>query len=164
MAQPNRIPNDPKYFITKDGRVWSSISNIWLKPVLKSNGYLVVTLSNRKIRGIHCLVLETYIGPCPDGMEACHNNGIKPDNRLENLRWDTKRANQLDRQQHGTWNFVCGEDSKKAKLTEKDVRMIIYMWRTREFKQYEIAKIYGIGADEVSRIVNKKRWKHLWEN
>ena len=51
--------------------------------------------------------------------------------------------------------------SKCGKL--KDVRMIVYMWRTKEFTQKEIAKIYKVGQDNVSLIVNKKTWKHIWK-
>lgn len=55
-----------------------------------------------KSRRVHRLVLEAFVGPCPDGMEACHNNSISTDNRLENLRWDTPRSNQYDRRANGT--------------------------------------------------------------
>lgn len=41
------------------------------------------------------------MGPCPDGMEACHNNGDQLDNRIENLRWDTHSANIYDQVAHG---------------------------------------------------------------
>lgn len=46
--------------------------------------------------------MEAFVGPCPEGMEVCHNNGDCTDNRLENLRYDTKSANMLDRVRHGT--------------------------------------------------------------
>lgn len=45
---------------------------------------------------VHRLVLESFIGPCPEGMEACHLNGNGFDNRIENLRWDTHEANMAE--------------------------------------------------------------------
>ncbi len=51
---------------------------------------------------VHRLVLQAFAGPCPAGMEACHNNGIARDNRPENLRWDTHKANCADQALHGT--------------------------------------------------------------
>lgn len=50
-----------------------------------------------RVVGIHRLVLEAFVGPCPDGQECCHRNDIADDNRLENLRWDTPSANQYDK-------------------------------------------------------------------
>lgn len=50
----------------------------------------------------HRAVLEAFVGPCPSGMEACHNNGDPSDNRLVNLRWDTRSNNTLDAVRHGT--------------------------------------------------------------
>jgi hypothetical protein len=45
---------------------------------------------------VHRLVLESFVGPCPDGMEACHANGNGFDNRVENLRWDTHEENMRE--------------------------------------------------------------------
>lgn len=45
---------------------------------------------------VHRLVLESFVGPCPPGMEACHANGNGFDNRLENLRWDTHENNMAE--------------------------------------------------------------------
>lgn len=53
-------------------------------------------------RLVHQVVLEAFVGPCPPGMEACHNNGDPTDNRLENLRWDTHSGNMWDQVRHGT--------------------------------------------------------------
>ncbi len=49
----------------------------------------------------HQLVLEAFVGPCPDGYVCCHHNGDPTDNRLANLRWDTETANSLDTMRHG---------------------------------------------------------------
>lgn len=51
---------------------------------------------------VHPLVLEAFVGPRPPGMEACHADGNKTNNALSNLRWDTKRANELDAIRLGT--------------------------------------------------------------
>lgn len=59
----------------------------------------------RKNKFIHVLVLESFVGPCPDGMESCHNNGDSADARLVNLRWDTRSENNRDRVRHGTHNM-----------------------------------------------------------
>jgi hypothetical protein len=50
---------------------------------------------------IHRLVLTAFVGPCPPGMECCHNNGDFTDNRLENLRWGTPSSNLFDLVRHG---------------------------------------------------------------
>jgi hypothetical protein len=75
-----------------------------LKPAVV-DGYRVVSLadsSTRKLRKVHRLVLEAFVGPCPPEMEGCHGNGVRSDNRLENLRWGTKSDNNTDRVTHGT--------------------------------------------------------------
>ena len=51
---------------------------------------------------IHRLVLSVFVGPCPEGMEACHNDGNPANNHVENLRWDTGSANMHDKRRHGT--------------------------------------------------------------
>lgn len=76
-----------------------------LRQTIRDTGHRTLHLArdgHPRARGVHCLVLEAFVGPCPPGMEACHNNGIPNDNRLTNLRWDTRLANMLDRITHGT--------------------------------------------------------------
>jgi hypothetical protein len=63
----------------------------------KGKGYLYVTLRDgprRRKAHVAVLVLEAHRKPKPGpGYEACHNNNNRTDNRLCNLRWDTKEAN-----------------------------------------------------------------------
>jgi hypothetical protein len=46
--------------------------------------------------------MAAHVGPRPDGMQVCHNNGLRTDNRLSNLRYDTASGNMRDRILHGT--------------------------------------------------------------
>lgn len=168
-----QIPGFPGYAITKSGRVWSypkrrsSINGKWLIQYPVSDGHLFVRLyQNNKAytRRVHRLVLETYSSNCPKGMECRHLNGNPKDNRLCNLKWGTHSENMQDAVRHGTSGgfLVCGERVNTSKLKEKDIRMIVYMYKTKLFKQREIAKIYNIDASSVSNIVCKKTWKYLW--
>lgn len=102
------IPNFIDYFATLDGQIWSSLQGgRWLSFGNNGHGYATVGLwkdEKRYTMTVHRLILETFVGPRPDGMEACHYNGVRTDNRLENLRWDTPSNNQKDRLQYGTDN------------------------------------------------------------
>ena len=68
-------------------------------------GYRRVRLSGNGKRAtlfVHVLVLTAFVGPRPAGQEGCHGNGIRTDNRLVNLRWDTRSENQKDSVRHGS--------------------------------------------------------------
>jgi len=57
----------------------------------------------RTDRKVHLLVLETFKGMRPSSHhQACHNDGDIHNNRLDNLRWDTRVANHADSVRHGT--------------------------------------------------------------
>lgn len=72
-----------------------------LRPGGNPSGHLMVNLIPRKNEYIHRLVLEAFVGPCPEGMECCHNDGDPSNNYLQNLRWDTPSANGFDHVKHG---------------------------------------------------------------
>ena len=99
-----------------------------LSSSIAKNEYRVVVLSRGSGRGVcsyvHRLVALTFMGPCPDGLEVCHNNGVRVDCNVENLRYDTRSANSRDRIIHGTVNVLRGEDSPIARLDERKVRWI----------------------------------------
>lgn len=122
------IPNHPCYLISKTGRVWSTRpyrgnAGHWLRPTLTPDGYERVKLGGVQPHLIHRLVLETYVGPQPAGMEACHNDGNKRNNHLGNLRWDTRQSNIHDAIQHGTHNCIrLGDAHTCSKLREREVR------------------------------------------
>ena len=168
MNELFQIPNHPDYFATKDGRIWSTkrIKGKWLKQSRRSSiGHLAVRLyvnQHGRMCGVHRLILETFVGPCPDGMECRHLDGNPTNNNLSNLKWGTHSENVQDSIRHGT--YAHGETFPRHKLIEKDVRMIILLYKTGWFSQKEIAQIYSISQSNIKVIVNKKTWKHLWRS
>ena len=65
--------------------------------------------------GVHRLVYEAFVGPIPDGLDICHNDGDATNNDPANLRADTRAGNILDTARHGT---------KPRKLSDDDVAAI----------------------------------------
>jgi len=154
----------PEYNISRDGFVYSTHrSRKLLKFSHDRHGYRRVTLRkhNRShVRFVHCLVLEAYVGARPYGMECRHLNGCNYDNRIENLCWGTKQDNYKDRLRHGTG--TGGSKNGRAKLTDAEVRMIIYIHRTGLFSRKEIAGRYGVSTVTVDDINGKRTWRHIW--
>lgn len=64
-----------------------------------SDGYRVVGIGGNNYK-VHRLVLETFVGPCPEGFECNHKSRDRSDNRLENLEWVTHQDNQRNTSQH----------------------------------------------------------------
>src|SRR5688500_4928598 len=104
----------PLYQVSSLGRVRSAERTFTRPSRVNGNGDHSVTWRARLIRGwvrrrgrqpmamfvalrrngetvqerIHRLVLMAFVGPCPAGMEGCHNDGNPLNNALDNLRWD----------------------------------------------------------------------------
>lgn len=119
-------------------------------------GYPRVSLGGDQInKFVHTLVLEAFVGPRPDGHDACHADGTRTNNHLSNLRWDSRSANMADRQEHG--RTQRGERHYRAKLTESQVLSIRADARQRKV----IAADYGISIHNVTAIKRRLSWDWL---
>jgi hypothetical protein len=147
------------YEISNHGRVRNKNTKHIKPQHLHSNGaalYVQLWIGDKAYaRRVHRLVLQTFIGPCPLGMEGCHNDGNFRNNHLGNLRWDTPANNHADKLKHGTSNR--GERCGTHKLTKEQALAIISDPRP----QKEIAADYGIRQSAVSRIKSGVRWPEL---
>lgn len=104
---------------------------------------------------VHRLMLLAFVGPPPRGAFACHTNGIRSDNRLENLRWGSQVENMADARRHGT--FAVGAVCKNAKLSESDVIAI----RASTENNRVLSEIYGVHRSHISSVRNGRWWKHI---
>lgn len=123
-----------------------------LKGTISKNGYHYVNLDGIP-KTIHCFVLEAFVGPCPEGMEACHWDGIRSNNRLPNLRWDTPKANHEDSVRHGTANTASlslGRKPKLFKYRSEQIRWIIN--NQALYSQRQLSILSGVHYSSVRRI------------
>jgi hypothetical protein len=102
---------------------------------------------------VHCLVALAFLGKPPLGCEVAHNNGLKADNRLTNLRYDTVAGNSADRLIHGT--DARGEKCPTARLSLKQIRAI----RRSKAMGITLAKKYGVTAAHICNIRKGHRWR-----
>lgn len=108
---------------------------------------------------IHRLVLQAFIGPCPKGMEGCHNDGDPENNKLDNLRWDTHKNNHQDRLRHGTSNR--GAKNGSTKLTEEIVIEMRKMYATGNYLMKEVAEAFGVHKNSIRPIIKGETWKYV---
>lgn len=124
-----------------------------------NNGIHMYTSLNNKRFTVHRLVMLAFVGKCPDGMEVCHNNNNGLDNRLENLRYDTRKNNQLDRVKHGTSNR--GVRHGMSKLKPQEVLLIRKILKAKTLLHKEIAPIFKLHKSTISHINTKNVWGWL---
>lgn len=94
----------------KNNRQCPNPKLISLKP--NDYGYVEITLRHKygnpkddKQVKVHRLVLEAFVGSCPDGMDGSHQNGKRNDNLITNLLWETPKENNDRKKQHGTYQI-----------------------------------------------------------
>lgn len=147
----------PFHRFGSDGTIWRFHKDQWRQCRCNpgSNGRLNVTINNATQSAAR-LICEAFHGPCPNGMECCHNNGERTDNRESNLRWDTRSANHLDKRQHGTDR--AGELNPSAKVSNADAAEIRRAYWAGEMTQCELAATYSITQASVWGIVHRKTY------
>ena len=130
-----------------------------LKQWVNQNGYLFISLyfgNKRKHYAVHHLVALAFVPKVDGKSQINHINGIKTDNRVENLEWVTPSENTLHAVRTGL--KPVGEKHYKAKLTNAEVQLI------RENPQglsiYELASLFGVHAATVSKIQIGKAYKN----
>lgn len=133
-----------------------------LKPGLDRHGYPFVILFRQGMGTqipIHQLVIQAFVGHCPDGYEVRHIDGNPLNNKLSNLQYGTHSQNMLDRNKHGTGNR--GSKHGLSKLTENDVDKIKLL-ATQGISHNKIANLFSVHQSTITRIINGKRW--IWHN
>jgi len=125
------------YQITDDGRVWSKITNKWLKQCINSKGYLVVSLtkSNKTYpKRIHRLVAEAFVPnpdnkPCVDHIIPISEGGT---NEASNLRWVTQEENC-----NNPLSLINYSEAQKGKKLSDETREKMAAFQKKRFEDKE---------------------------
>jgi hypothetical protein len=167
------LVNHPGYLVGDDGSVWSRRRDGRQCGATRQygelrrlgghrlrSGHIVASLGrgNHNVRYIHRLVLESFSGPCPEGMECRHLDGDPSNNRLGNLAWGTRVENMADKARHGTQ--PRGARVHNARLNDGVIPIIRDAY-SRGVTQDQIARVFGVTTMTIWHVVNGRTWTHV---
>lgn len=143
------IPGWRPYEASSLGRIRNGFGHVMSLGQLKA-GYRTVTLTGerRKWEYVHRLVLLAFVGERPAGTEGAHLNGIRHDNRPENLQWVTRPVNYSHSIAHGT--DTRGHRNARAAFTREQTRRIRAL--TLRFMPAAIAKMYDVSPSTICNL------------
>lgn len=152
------------YFVSNQGRVCSVDRVVKgqicrgkvLRPGAQASGHMTVALGRGNTKGVHVLVLEAFVGPCPDDCECLHWDDNSTNNSLSNLRWGTRSDNLHDAIRNG--KRAIGENKSQSKLTEEGVRWIR---ANSQCSMNSLAVHLGVSCAAVKQVRDGVTWKHV---
>ena len=128
MNEMKEIPGYPLVFAGDDGHIYSAIRGGLRRLAERDNGrgYMRAQVGGRP-RAVHRLVMVTFHGPRPEGMEVNHKDGDKLNNRQDNLEYTTRSKNMKHAFANGLAFARRGSSNFRAKLTEAEVHRLRQM-------------------------------------
>lgn len=148
------ILNYPNYSTTKDGRVRNNRTGKWLRGATSYGRkfYTLYVKGQPKACKAGRLVLETFVGPCPPGMQCHHRDGNRLNDHLENLKWATPFEDYLD---------TVKRRGRGQKLNTIQVRVIHHLLECLGFTYKEIGRIFNVSHVTISDIACGRSWSSV---
>lgn len=151
------------YQVSSNGDVYSLISGKDLKPCSNDKGYQIVKLYSEPFNGtttpIHRLVALAFL-PNPDNKpQVNHKNGVKTDNRVENLEWMTSQDNV----RHAYRNKLKSNDCQKSPTTIFNNSQVSEMRRmfSEGMTYREVANHFNARYDTTWKLIKGINYKNL---
>lgn len=147
------------YWVNKKGDVLGRRGKI-RKTRLSSSGYSHITITSSGVTEtlqVHRLVAEAFIPKIKGKYLINHKNGIKHDNRVENLEWATHKENSRHAVETGLFSPKRGVEVKNAKLTEEQVRQIFLSNKSNT----ELSNKFNVARITIQKIKTRQNWTHI---
>ena len=153
-------------FKTMDERFWEKVDKRgedecwkWLgSKDKKGYGYFWDQIRNSKA---HRYSWTIHYGRIQRDKIICHHCDNPSCVNPNHLFLGTHQDNANDREAKGRRKNVVGENSPNSKLTDDDVRAIRKQYSSKNCTLDDLSKEFGVCFQQISRIINRKRWKHV---
>ena len=163
------VPSALGYAATACGQIISyhRLEPFALKQANHPQGYKKVCLKTEngiKNKLVHRLIMEAWVGPCPEGCVTNHKNGNKTDNRVENLEYCTQRENMIHSCLYGLSPkppTTRGSECRLAKLTEEKILAMRSEVDRKPGYLKRLSELYGVTPSTVSKILRRTIWTHI---
>lgn len=146
-----RFTRRERVLIGKPDKNWGYISHS-----VKS-----ITQPDKQTFLAHRLVALAFIDNPESKPFINHKNGIKTDNRPENLEWCTKSENGIHAVQTGLHTALRGETNGNSILKPEQVVSIRAQYESGMRTQWSLAREFKIGRTTVQRIIKRELWAHV---
>lgn len=159
-----QIPTAKYYYASKCGRIFSKKTGVLkeIKPYW-NKGYLALRIVidgvGRRGMQVHRLIAMAYIPNPDDKKQVNHINGIKHDNRVENLEWASGQENMDHAYAIGLVKSI-GEDNPKNILKEDQV-LDIYNRCLQGHSRKALAIEFNVSESAIKDIITRKNWGYL---
>lgn len=153
-----------KYFVSRDGQVYSIAIHRFLSGTSDKDGYQVMNLKRADHRrglktAVAKVVLWTFRGAPPEDMKVptCeHIDGNRTNNNIKNLKWLERSINCSVRV-----NTLRGEACRNSVLTEPQVHEICRLLTMTKMSYRKIALRFGVSIYTIVDIHDRRSWNHI---
>lgn len=158
------IGHEGKYSVSDDGKIRNDKTGRILKPWKDNNGYRCIRLgactTNKHICRLLCIA---FLGKRSDNWEPNHKNGIKGDDRLENLEWLTHAQNGKHAWDIGTHvaTPLYGKANGNTILTIRKVLKIRNLYASGKYSHRALGEMFKVNASTIAQVVNCVTWTHI---
>lgn len=146
--------------ITDDGLIFNTKTGKQIGKTIQSDGYIKISFKGKQIVA-HRLIWLKFNGAIEDKLEVNHIDGIKSNNKLDNLELVTTKGNADHARKLGLLKPQIGENNSQSKFLDEEVIKIRKRYVEEKISINKLAKEYNVTKTCISYILQGKTYKHL---